>query len=161
MLEAFSMLKEEDVYLAIIGAGHDESMLKKLHADLGLEKVMFFPYVHQTLIAKILDKSNCCIAGVQNKSLYQYGLSLNKLNDYLLSGKPVVFACNFDNVVKDAGQFVIPSESPAFLAETILKVRNLDQKELEIISQRSKSLIKEVYDYEVVADKYLNLLESL
>ena len=161
MLEAFSLLKNEDVYFAIIGAGHDEEMLKKMRDDFGLEKVKFFPAVQKTLVAKILEKANCCIGAVHNIPLYRFGLSLNKMNDYLLSGKPVIFACNYDNVVKDAGQFAIPSESAEILAETIRKIKTLGKNELDVLAHNSKKLIKETYDYEVIADNYIRMLDSL
>ncbi len=161
MLEAFSLLKVEDIYFAIIGGGHDEELLKKKKEELGLTKVEFFPFVPQTMIAKILTKAKCCVAAIQNKPLYRYGLSLNKLNDYLISGNPVVFACNYENVVKDAGQFAITSDSPEVFAETILKIKNLSEYEMSAIAQRSRTLIENTYDYKVVADRYLEMLSSL
>lgn len=161
MLEAFSLLKDEDIYFAIIGGGHDEESLKKKKEELELTKVEFFPFVPQTMIAKILAKANCCVAAIQDKPLYRYGLSLNKLNDYLISGNPVVFACNFENVVKDAGQFAITSDSPEVFAETILKIKNLSECEMSVIAQRSRTLIENIYDYKVVADKYLEMLSYL
>ena len=136
-------------------------MLKRKKEELGLEKVCFFPFVSQSLIAKIIDKAKCCIGAIQDKPIYRFGLSLNKLNDYLISGKPVVFACNYDNVVKDAGQFSIPSNDPSVLAETLIRIRNMSQEEMETKACKSKTLIRQVYDYGVIANKYLEMLEAL
>ena len=156
-----SILKEEDIYFAIIGDGHDVEMLKNKKEVLALDKVCFFPFVNQNIIGKIIEKSKCCIGAIQDKPIYRFGLSLNKLNDYLISGKPVVFACNYDNVVKDAGQFAIPSDAPDVMAETLKKIRSLDSDSLVELAENSKALIKEQYDYKVVSENYLKLLASL
>lgn len=161
MLDAFAILKEEDIYFAIIGDGHDVEMLKNKKDVLALDKVCFFPFVNQNIIGKIIEKSKCCIGAIQDKPIYRFGLSLNKLNDYLISGKPVVFACNYDNVVKDAGQFAIPSDAPDVMAETLKKIRSLDSDSLVELAENSKALIKEQYDYKVVSENYLKLLASL
>lgn len=161
MLNAFEKLKNEDIYFAIIGDGHDAEALKAMKESLGLDKVKFFPFVKQSIIAKIMSKANCCIGAIHSLPLYRFGLSLNKLNDYLYSGKPVVFACDYHNVVNDAGQFSIPSDSATEMANTIMKIRNLSSDELEKLSIKSRKLIKETYDYDVVSTNYLALLESL
>lgn len=161
MLEAFSTLKDEDIYFAIIGDGHDKDALLQQKETLDLTKVEFFPFVQQTLIAKILSKAKCCVGAIHDKPLYRYGLSLNKLSDYLISGQPVVFACNYKNVVKDAGQFSIPSDDPLKFADTIRTIRLLDEDALSNLSNKSRELIKGVYDYDVVSDNYLKLLKTL
>lgn len=161
MLKAFEMIKDEDIYFAIIGDGHELSKLIEMKNCLGLDKVRFFPKVDNSLICKILQKSHCCIAGVHDLPLYRYGLSLNKLNDYLLSGKPVLFACSYPNVVEEAGQFNIASDNPKKMAETILKIKDMTKSELEEISLRSRKKIYDVYDYNIIADNYLEMLKSL
>lgn len=161
MLKAFEKLKNEDIYFAIIGDGHDADELKAMKESLGLDKVKFFPFVQQSLIAKILSKAKCCIGAIHSLPLYRFGLSLNKLNDYLYSGKPVIFACDYHNVINDAGQFSIPSDSATEMVSAIMKIRNLSSDELEKVSIRSRQLIKETYDYDVVSTNYLALLESL
>lgn len=161
MLQAFSKIKDKDIYFAIIGGGHDELKLKQLKEDLKLDKVEFFPFVEQSKIPQIMSKAKCCIGAIHDLPIYEYGLSMNKLNDYLISGKPVVFACSYNNVVKDAGHFGIQGEDSQLLADTIIKVRNLSSEDIEQLSQKSKKIIEETYDYKVVAQNYLSLLNSL
>ncbi len=84
-----------------------------------------------------------------------------KLNDYLISGKPVIFACNYNNAVKDAGQFGIPSDNVDIFAQTILEVKSLDSFHRDELALKSKRLIREVYDYKMVSQKYIDLLEEL
>ena len=161
MLDAFSILKDQDIYFAIVGGGHDEAVLKQRAKELGLNKVTFFPYMPQAAIAKVLSKAKCCIAASHNLPIYQYGFSTNKHSDYLLSGNPVIFASDYPNVVKNAGHFGIPSDSPNSLANAIMEIKGLSPKELAALEEKGKNIIKELYDYNVVAKNYLKLLSSL
>ena len=47
------------------------------------------------------------------------------------------------------------------MAEAIERVKALSPEELENMGRRGKSLIREQYDYRVIADRYLDMLLSL
>ena len=67
---------------------------------------------------------------------------MNKLNDYLVSGIPTVFACDVDNVVKDAGHFVVPTNDKTQIAQAILKVKNLNDKDILELKEIGKNYLK-------------------
>ena len=93
--------------------------------------------------------------------LYQYGLSMNKLNDYLASGIPTIFACSVDSVVKQAGHFAIPTGDEERFAEAVLKVKGLTAAEREELSANAKAVIRSDYDYPQIGKKYLQMMEQL
>lgn len=84
-----------------------------------------------------------------------------KLYDYLFSGKPTVFACDVDNVVKDAGGLVVPFGDPQLMANAIEQAMTYTNDELKEIAEREQQIVRECYDYRAIADRYLKLLESL
>ena len=86
---------------------------------------------------------------------------MNKLYDYLYAGKPVVFACDAENIVARTGGFVVPFGDRQAMAEAMERVRDLDAETLERIAREGKKLIREEYDYAIIADRYLELMESL
>ena len=161
LLKAWEFLKDTDIHLAIIGDGGLKPMLQDMIQKLGLEHVKMFPAVPRLLLPKALGCALGCASYRVTTNLYQYGLSINKLNDYLYSGKPVIFACSAPNVVQDAGHFAIPTCEPEEYAQKVLEVSRLTDEQRANLAEKGRSIIKRVYDYQVIGQKYISLLESL
>lgn len=161
LLEAFRCMQDENIHFAVIGDGPEKSSLEALRDQYKLKNVRFFPAVSKNQVHAILQYANCCIAAVPDLPLYHFGLSVNKLNDYLYSGKPVVIACNTENIVSRAGHFAVPFGEPQALAESIKAVRKLQPEQLSALSERGKKLIRDEYDLNTNGVKYLKMMESL
>ena len=162
IIEAFSKVKYNDVYMAIIGSGHEEQNIRNTIMKFDLnDKIKLFPRVHYTQIPKILNLSKCCLSAVGDYSLYRYGLSLAKHNDYLYSGKPTIFACNYPNVIEEVGNLAVNYGEPIRFAEKINDVRELSEQELENIKVQERKIIRDKYDYNVLGKKYIEILEHL
>lgn len=163
IVTSFAYLREySDIKLAIIGDGHSIQKIKDTIEKLELQnQVRMFPRVKANAIPIILEKAKCCIAAHENNPLYEYGLSMCKLNDYLLSGKPTIFACEAKNVVQEAGGISIPYGNPELLAKKIAEVYNMTEKELENIKKIEINEILKNYDYKAIGKKYLELLFKL
>lgn len=163
IVSAFNYLENyQDIYLAIIGSGHSEAEIKQAIIDNKLQdRVKMFPRVSYEQIPKILSKAKCCIAAVQDFSLYRYGLSMIKLNDYLYSGKPTIFACGYKNVVEEIDGLCIPYGNAKEIANKIIEVKTYTNQQIEKLAEKQIQEIKKNYDYEQVGNRYLALLESL
>ncbi len=161
LLKGFSRVEDKEIYFAVIGEGHEKESIQKLAKDLNLVNVRFFPAINKHLIPKALELSAAALAAVKNLPVYQFGLSMNKLNDYLLSGKPTIFACNAPNVVKDAGHFAIPMGDEQALVDAIENVKQLSAEKLDELRQSAKAVIQKGYDYPEIGRKYLAMLEAL
>lgn len=162
MVDAFAGVRDPEICFAIIGVGHCEQEVREAIERNGLEdRVKMFPRVPHEQVHVILRKAGCCVAAIHDSPLFQYGLSMLKLGDYLYSGKPVVFAYQGESPVKEAGGFTVPSfDQPAF-ARAIEAARAMTDEELKACEARERALIREVYDYAVIGKNYLSLLESL
>lgn len=162
LLKCFSKVQDLEVYFAIIGEGHEKERIKKLADELRVSNIKFFPAIDKHLIPKALALSAAAVAAVHEElPIYQYGLSMNKLNDYLASGVPTVFACSAKSVVQDAGHFAIPMGDQNMLAEAIERVRHLTEEEREALKRKAKAVICADYDYPEIGRKYLRMMEDL
>lgn len=161
LVEAFRYVKNPQIHLAIIGDGGEKENLRSLVSEYGLENVRLFPEVSKKQVCGALSKAGCCVATIHDIPIYQYGISMNKLSDYLYSGKPTVFACGVDNVVREAGHFALPYGEPQRMAETIEAVYRLPEDSLAELADKGRRLIREEYDYRVIGQRYLNMLEAL
>ena len=161
ILRGISKVKDPDIYYAIIGEGHEKENIMQLASELGLDKVRFFPAIDKRLIPKALGMAKLCFAAHNDLPIYHYGLSMNKLNDYLASGIPTVFACNADSIVREAGHFAIPMGDEQQFADTVEKIKKLDGEELAALHRSASDLIRRDYDYPEIGKKYLSMMEAL
>lgn len=160
MLEAFAQLKDKDIFFAIIGSGSEKENIEKQIAELSLKRVCIFPRIEKAQVMVALRKAKCCLAALENLPIYRLGMSLNKLNDYLLSGTPVIFACDAPNVVQETESISIPYGDPSRLTEAIIRVKNMDDVTRERICESGREVIESIYDYNVIARNYIEMLEQ-
>ena len=161
LVEVFRHIKNSEIRLAIVGEGNYKENIQALINDYGLSNVCLFPGVNKDQVHIVLEHAACCVAAMPDLPIYQFGLSKYKLNDYLYSGKPVIFACNVDNMVKVAGHFGIQYGNPEKMAEAIESVKQLPADKLEELKNSGKCLIKEQYDWKTIGKKYVEILENL
>lgn len=161
LLSGFKEVNDPDIFFAVIGEGNEKDNIINYANELNLQNVKFFPAIDRHLIPKVLANAKFAAAAIENHSIYQYGLSMNKLNDYLVSGIPTVFACDVDNVVKDAGHFVVPTNDKTQISQAILKVKNLNDKDILELKERAQKIISDHYDYTEIGKNYLKMMESL
>ena len=160
ILDAWKLVKDEDAYFAMVGEGSVKDHIAQRIKDENIANIELFPAVTPEEVHLILKKADCCVAAL-DYDLGRYGLSKYKLNDYLYSGTPTVFACNSPNAVGEAGHFSVPVSDPAIMAEKIEQVRHMDEAEIARLAEKGRKYIKETYDYDTVGRKYLDMLESL
>lgn len=161
LLKGFSKVKDDEIYFAVIGDGNEKENIQKLATDLGISNIKFFPAINRHLIPKALNLAAAAAAAHEDLPVYQYGLSMNKLSDYLASGKPTIFACNVPSIVKDAKHFTISTHDEQVIANTIEKIKHLDKSELELLRESAIVVIRNDYDYSEIGKKYLMLMEEL
>ena len=161
MVDAIGPLQEEDICFAIIGYGHEEDNIRTRINEKGYKNIKIFPYIDKSLIPAVLEKAGCCVAAHDNIGIYRYGLSMNKLSDYLYSGKPVVFAYSGESVVKEAGGFAVPHDEGHAMAETIKRIKGMDEAALKQIAASERETILRRYDYKAIGTAYLEMLEGL
>ena len=161
LIRGFNKVRNPDIYFAVIGEGHDKEKMQALAAELNVRNIRFFPAIDKSLIPKALSLVEACVSAHGSFPIYRFGLSMYKLNDYLASGKPTVFACDANNIVKDAGHFGIPMGDEEEFARTIEHVFDLTEEERNALKEKAIELIAKEYDYPVIGQRYLEMMESL
>ena len=161
IIQSWKTVNESDICLAIIGDGNESPVIDSMIAELDSARIRHFPSITKEQIPVALNKAKCCLAAIPNSPIYRFGLSMNKLNDYLYSGKPIVFACDAENVINEVDGFVVPFDDMKAMAEAIENVKQLTDAQLVAIEQREKQIVREHYDYRVIAEQYLEMMTHL
>ena len=97
-----------------------------------------------------------------NRDLYKYGISLNKLYEYLASEKPIALACSVvDNPVTLAGaDTVVPADDASALAEKIIQLSLMSEESRNTIGKMGREYVKLNNTFESIADRVISCIQK-
>jgi glycosyltransferase involved in cell wall biosynthesis len=162
-LEAARVVRHRPVAFIFVGQGPEKQVLVEKALRLRLTNVVFLPPVPKSSIPALLDTLDGCFIGWQKKRFYRFGISPNKLLDYMMAGKPVIQAADVggDMVTESNTGFSVPSEDPVAIAGAVERLMDLGPAEREAMGQRAKQYVEANHDYASIARRYLNIFRDL
>ncbi len=161
-VEAGEKLRGKKIKLLAVGPGPERDRLIEKAHGLKLDDVVeFLDPVPRDQIPELLDQLDALYIGLQSQPLFRFGVSPNKLMDYMMAGKPVIFAINAPNdMVADAQCGIsIPPENSAAIADAAVQLSKTPPEELEKMGMRGKMYILAHNEYDVLADRFLKVFE--
>ena len=110
----------------------------------------------------LLAKSNLCMAHLAYKdkpNALPYGTSKNKINEYLYSGVPIVYATENEGEDVEIAQagFIIPPFDSEALCKAIQTLYQMPEPERVKIGQNGRNFIKENRSIEKIGTKLMKL----
>ena len=122
ILDAAQILQEKgvkDIEFELVGAGTYREQLMQRARALNLRNLSFPPAVPKKEIARVMSRADAFIYGLHDLPLYRYGMSLNKLSDYLAGGRPIIYygRSSYDPVSAAGAGFTVPPGDPAAVAD--------------------------------------------
>lgn len=150
----------KDIEFVVIGDGDLKEKYMEMTSDL--KNVRFAPHVPQNQVQAVLENADVLYFSTFRSEVWRYGQSLNKLVDYMLSGKPIVASYSgYPSMVNEAncGWFV-EAENPSALAEAFFELSNMSAAERAKIGQRGRKWILENRPYSKLAANFSDLLDE-
>ncbi len=153
-------LKDLPVALVLVGQGPEKEKLQRYVEENKLDKVVFLPPVPKKSIPELLDKIDIFYIGWRRSPLYRFGVSPNKLFDYMMAGKPIIHAVEAGNdLVAESGcGMSVPPEDPIAIANAIRKLISMSKDEREKMGLRGKEYVIKNHDYKILARKFLEVI---
>lgn len=166
LVSAFGKFQKQcdfKISLVIVGEGNCRKQVEEIVNSQKISNVYMQGNVERQYISYILGKSKICVATPRiTYNIGKYGLSMNKLSDYLWSGRPVLFAYDYFNVVKDADAGIcIPKDDIQQFIEALKKLYCMSVEEREKLGKNGKKEILKNYDYNVLSKRYLQIIEKI
>lgn len=159
VIDAAKIIKEEmsDIKFLLYGDGNEKDDLEAMCQEKGLDNIVFKGRVEKDKIPYILSCADITLIHVNKKSakeLGRYGMSNNKLFDYLASGKPIVsnYQANYDIVKRYNCGVVTDDLSSRSLADAIINIYNMDDKSYKIMSENALRIAAD-YDFKKLTSK--------
>lgn len=161
LIEAAADKRLNKIGVICVGNGIEKERLKIKAEQLGANVLFLDPVAKQSVPA-LMRKVDLLYIGWARSPLYQYGISPNKLFEYMMAGVPVLHAVEAANdPVKEAecGLSIAP-EDPEALCNAILKLASLPETERQAMGERASKYVKEHHTIEMLADKFLKIVDD-
>ena len=160
VIRAAAMLRGRAVTFVLVGQGPEKASLQRLASGQGMANVVFLPPVGKRHIPALLSAADALLISWQRRPIYRFGISPNKLIDYMMAGKPIIQAVDAGNdMVSESGcGFTVPPEDPAAIADAVIRLMNLSAAERAEMGARGHSYVLARHDYRVLAKQFLEVL---
>ena len=152
---AYLLRTEEDIHFLIVGEGRDKHNLQQRTKSMNSSNITFINRIPKNQIQSMLKKFDVCVLSTIDTSLYRFGVSPNKIFDYLYSGKPVITAYSgkYDIVKRHNAGLQVPAGDPEAFARAVKKLRDVGTRERSTMGKNGKDAILCQYTYSVLAKR--------
>lgn len=159
-------LKENliDIYnqisIIFIGSGRQEEEIKELALSNQVDNIYFHSPIEKKYIKASLAYADILLMPLANINVFKYGLSPNKLYDYLEASKAILISSPTPNTV--VGQIKAGVEcqagQPKELAKAIQLLISLPEEERIAMGQRGKEYVREFHNWDKLGEKVETIL---
>jgi glycosyltransferase involved in cell wall biosynthesis len=149
-----------NIHFYLIGAGPEKQRLQRMVHDWSLANVHLVEQMPRASLLGVLELADACYIGLKKAPAFRFGVCPNKLLEYMLAGKPVLYAINSGNhpvAETDCGIEVEP-EAPDQLADAILKLAGKKEDERQGMGRRGRDYVMKNHRYEVLAADFAELI---
>lgn len=156
---ASKLVEDTNIVFHIIGDGPLRKDLEKVKTS----NIVFHGAVIKTQAISMIQGADLLYFPLADSPVFRFGISSNKLFDYLGSKKPILFASNArNNPVKDAeaGISIKPGNEEE-LIKAIKKFRSLPSSDLEKFGENGFRYVVKYFSVSFLVDKLEECLTSL
>lgn len=145
--------------LLMVGSGPARSSLE---ARVGSSNVRFFDPVAKSSIGELMSRIDAGVFHLADNDVFRYGISSNKLFDYMANARPVIFACRttYNPVdLAQAGISVTP-EDPRAMAEAIDLLASTPADQRRAMGVRGRDFIAQHHSVRRLAAELAGILDE-
>jgi glycosyltransferase involved in cell wall biosynthesis len=155
---AESFIENTEIKFVIVGDGYLKAEYQKRYRHL--TNLIFAPKVPRKMVQSVLQECHLLYFAVPESEVWKYGQSLNKVIDYMLSGKPVVASYSgYESMINEAqcGSYVAVNNIPA-LRNEIIRYSELSDLKRNEIGLRGREWLLNNRNYSSLAIAYSQIM---
>lgn len=167
LLDAAVLLKKQGKHqrlkIRMVGDGPQKQPLMRSARKRGLDFVVFEPAVPKSEIGGVLAEADAFCLVFYSRSIYDFGMSANKLFDYFAAGRPIIMAFDASyNPVKEADAGVtVPAEDAASLAQAICDLRETSAERRREMGQNAQAYVHENHSMKMLGAEFAELVKMV
>ena len=149
--------------LVLVGDGELKHILRLQVLKYGLSNVFFLDKVSKSCVSQLIKESDVCVISAQNSPLYKYGVSMNKLFDYMLEAKPVLFAIDSpNNVIEQSGSgLVVSSGLVNDISTGMEQLAKMNDEEKRKMGLLGRQFVLKHHSFSILSKKLLLALNNI
>ena len=162
LLDAAVLLKGKPFCFILVGQGNDYDRLHKRVCDEEIVRVKMFPSLPKSQIPVFLAHADMAYLGLLRTPIFRFGVSPNKMFDYMMAGIPLLYAIDAHNDPASEHKcgISVAAENPTALAEAIQQLGAMPADDLKNLGKNGQEAALKYYSYEVLARKLVKALEG-
>ena len=162
LLDAAKNVKDSRVKFLIWGDGDERAALEQRVRDEHIGNVVFKGKVEKKYIPSIVSRADLNFAHNDPSPLFRFGISFNKLFDYLAAGKPVLcdFPCPYNPAVTYGAGIEATDTQPQQIAKAIDALVTSAEQEWQSYCANARRAAED-YDFKRLTDKLIAVIESI
>lgn len=166
LLDAAAILQglgREDIRFVFVGDGPERDRLHNRRDQLALEQVEFRDAVSKDQLPDVLAEADAFIMALRALPVYKYGISPNKLFDYLCANRPLIFVGIPENdVATEAGCGVsAPPADPQALASAICCLADTPLELRREMAHRGRAYVETHHDLTLLAGSLARVIDEV
>ena len=163
IIESSQFINNKEIAIVLLGKGPEKENLIQKSKVLDLKNIFFLDPVPKSAVPELLAVADILLIAWNRSQLYKYGISPNKIFDYMMAAKPVVHAVEAANdLIKNAQCGIsIEPENPEKFAEAIAFLCALPTVEKEQMGMNGKNYVINNHTYKHLANKFLEYISIL
>lgn len=161
-LDAAKLLVDDERFAFIcVGKGMEKARLQERAQTENISNLTFLPAIGKKQVPTFLEACDALYIGAEPCSLYRFGVSINKVYDYMMAGKPIIYGVEAkNNDVKEAGcGLTIQPGNAEEIAEAARKLAEMAPGERAWMGERGKGWVIRNCDYTKLAKLFLEVME--
>jgi glycosyltransferase involved in cell wall biosynthesis len=146
----------------IVGNGPTKAALRNRATAERITNIVFEEPVPKLQVFSLLLEADTFIITAKKTDLYRYGISPNKLHEYMAAGRPTIFAGNsFNNPIAEAraGITVMPEDATA-IAGAVETLAAMSASERWNMGLRAREYVQEHHNFVLLGQRLEQVLLS-
>lgn len=159
LLDSAKLVKNKKIKFLVWGDGDELLMLKRRVVDENITNVVFKGKVEKKFVPYIVSSADLNFAHNTSAFLFKYGISFNKIFDYMAAGKPIFFdfPCDYNPAVEEKCGIDIDNTSSVAIASTIDSISKLDKEKYQYYCINSLKAAQK-YDFKNLTRNLLSVI---
>ena len=163
LLGAAEELAKHDLAVVLVGKGPRRAELGAIVESRGLSNVYFFDAVPKAEVIPITQSFDLAFSGGVNRGVHHYGISPNKVFDYMMSQTPILLCYNTqDDFAEQVGcGITVKNPTGETVASAVLKFFALPDAQKQKMGLNGRKAALEKYEYQILARSFLEVVDRL
>ena len=163
LIDVANELKDNrEIDFIILGDGGEKIRLKNRIKELKLTNFTFIDAVTKEEVGAFLEYIDVAFISLLPEKLFRFGVSPNKVFDYMYAKKPIIWAIEAgNNLVQEANCGIgVPLDNIQALKESILELKKLPLESLKKLGENGYNFVTKKHSYRKLSEKLIRVIEE-